>query len=237
MKMPDSDSTVDLARVGLLVPSANIVMERDLQRGLRDVASVHTARMYNVETTAEAESRMLDEYLPRAITDIASLRPHAVVFGCTSAGALRGPAYDQELRRRIEDETGARTVSTIAAATYAVAATGLRRIAILTPYNDELNVKIKASFEEAGSEVVEIQGFGIEDSFALAEPTPDQIASRAIQLVERSKPDLLFISCTDFRALEAAPAVEAATGVPVMTSNLAVLQAVKAALLQPANAS
>lgn len=227
--MTELNPNTDPARVGLLVPSANIVMERDLQRGLRDIASVHTARMFNVETTAEAEGAMLDEHLPRAISYIASLKPRAVVFGCTSAGALRGLSYDQEIRQRIHEETGAEAISTIAAATGAVAAIGARRLAILTPYIDELNVKIRESFE-AVSDVVGIEGFGIDNSFGLAEPTPTEIASCATDLIKRTSPDLLFISCTDFRGLEAAPVVENATGVPVVTSNSAVIAAVRESL-------
>ncbi|GIW10918.1 MAG: hypothetical protein KatS3mg061_1975 [Dehalococcoidia bacterium] len=33
---------------------------------------------------------MLDQYLPHAVADLATLRPDAVLFACTTAGALRG---------------------------------------------------------------------------------------------------------------------------------------------------
>ena len=43
-----------------------------------------------------------------------SARPDVMVFGCTSAGALRGNAYEAELIKRIADETGAETFSVAA---------------------------------------------------------------------------------------------------------------------------
>lgn len=215
------------ARVGVLVPSSNTVMEQDLIRGLGDVADVYAARMYLVETTEAAESEMLDRYFPQALRDLASLRPDVTVFGCTSAGALRGPSYDAQLCAQIEEATAGAAVSTIGSVSGTIAATGRSRIAVLTPYVDDLNAKIRSSLEAGHLEVVAIDGFGIDDNFELATPTPDVIAERAIALVRRSRPDLLFISCTNFRALEAREAIEEAAGVPVVTSNSAVIENVR----------
>ncbi|MFE7423365.1 hypothetical protein [Rhodococcus sp. NPDC057529] len=226
------DGTVDRKRLGLLVPSSNTIMEQDLQRGLKDIASVHSARMYLVETTDGGESAMLDEYLDRAVEDLATLKPDVMVFGCTSAGALRGPDYDRQLCARIQAQTGATTISTIDAAASALAESGHQKVAVLTPYVDELNVKIKSSVEAAGVDVVEIEGLGITDNHGLAEPTPSEIANRAIALIRRTNPAMLFISCTNVRAIEAAQRIETVTGVEVLTSNLAVIRAVEKAVTE-----
>lgn len=222
-----STETHTKARVGLLVPSSNTVMEQDLIRGLRDVAHVYAARMYLVEATQEAESAMLDTYFPQAVADIATLKPEVTVFGCTSAGALRGPEYDRKLCARIEEQTCGSAVSTIAAVSAAISATQSSRIAVLTPYVDELNTKIRSTLKASNIEVLEIEGFGIRDNFELATPTPDEIRERAVALVRRTEPELLFISCTNFQALSAVPAIEAATQVAVVTSNSAVIAAVR----------
>lgn len=218
------------ARVGVLIPSSNTVMERDLRRGIDDLADLYAARMHLVETTADAEAAMLDTYLPQALVDIASIYPRVTVFGCTSAGALRGTTYDRQLCAEIAETTGGTAISTIASVSRAVAASGRTRLAVLTPYVDELNAKIRSSLESDGLEVIDMSGFGIVNNFRLAEPTPEEIADRAVDLVSRSKPEQLFISCTNFRALEAAPTIEARTGVPVLTSNMAVVAAVRDSL-------
>ena len=96
------------ARVGLIVPSSNTVIEVDFYRRLPPTATLHTARMYLEQTTPEGESAMLDEYLPTAINDLRSARPDVMVFGCTSAGALRGNDYEAQLIARIAQETGRR---------------------------------------------------------------------------------------------------------------------------------
>ena len=219
--------TTTLARVGLLVPSSNTIMEQDLIRGLQDVANVHAARMYLVEATEEAEAAMLDVYLPQAVTDLASLKPQVTVFGCTSAGALRGQDGDRNLCAEIEKQTGGESVSTIASVSSAISATGSSRIAVLTPYVDALNAKIRSSLEESDLEVLEVEGFGIDNNFELATPTPIEIVERAVALIQRTAPELLFISCTNFRALAAKTAIEETAQIPVVTSNSAVIAAVR----------
>src|ERR1700749_5257789 len=121
-------------RVGLIVPSSNSVIEVDFYRRLPADATLHTARMYLEETTPEGESAMLDEYLPTAINDLRSARPDVMVFGCTSAGALRGNAYEGELIKRIADETGAETFSVAASVRRVIRETGGRRVGAGTPH-------------------------------------------------------------------------------------------------------
>jgi maleate cis-trans isomerase len=101
-----------MGRVGLIVPSSNTVVETDFIRELPDGVSLHTARMFLAEATAEAERAMVSEYLPRAVADIASVRPDVVAFACTSAGAVLGADGERRLISEIARETGAAVVST-----------------------------------------------------------------------------------------------------------------------------
>ena len=213
-------------RVGLLVPSSNTVMEVDFQRRLPAGASLHTGRMYMVETTPAAEAEMLDVHAFPAARAVASARPDVIVFGCTSAGALRGNAYDAEFCDRIARETGTPGVSVINAVRQAIRARHGHRIAVVTPYIDELNQKIKDSLEEDRElEVVTITGLGITENFAIAEVAPEDIVDFAQRSVEGKQIDLLFVSCTNFRAFDAIDELSDRLGVSVVTSNQAALEA------------
>jgi maleate isomerase len=214
------------ARIGLIVPSSNTVAEVDFYRRLPPDCTLHTARMYLEETTPEGESVMLDEHLPRAITDLATARPDVVVFGCTSAGALRGNAYEAQLIDRIGAETGAQTFSVSASVRHTIRAAGARRVGVITPYVERLNEKIRESLEADGFEVAGIHGLGITENFAIAEAPPERIAEFASECFAGSDIDLLFASCTNFRALDARDDIKAALGVPVVTSNQAALTVV-----------
>mgnify|MGYP001770932308 FL=1 len=211
-------------RFGLLVPSSNTVMEVDFVRNIPSEVTVHTARMYLEETTPEAEAEMLDQYALPAARDVATVRPHVVVFGCTSAGALRGNAYDAYICGEIAKVVRCPVVSTIASVREAIRRSGARQVGVITPYVAELNERIRASLEEDGVKVVGIFGMGIRENFAIAEVQPEDIVNFARRHLSDIGMDLLFVSCTNLRAFEAIPALEKAFSVPVVTSNQAVLK-------------
>jgi maleate isomerase len=218
-------------RVGLLVPSSNTVMEVDFYRRLPEDTTLHTARMFMKDTTPEGESVMLDEYTMPAARALATALTHVVVFGCTSAGALRGNAYDRELCAKIGEETGAEVVSVIASVHEALDRRGGTRVGVITPYVDALNEKIQESVEASGDvKVAGIFGLGIDDNFAIASVEPTVIAAFAREKLAGLDIDLVFVSCTNFRAMDALPMLEQAFELPVVTSNLAAFEAVSRAL-------
>ena len=170
---------------------------------------------------------MLDEFVMPAASDIATARPDVVVFGCTSAGALRGYTYDAELCAHISRITGVPTISTVASVRQALAATGARRVAVITPYVDELNWPVKASLEIHGLEVVAIHGMGITVNFQIAEVEPEFIAQFAADKLAGIQFGCLFVSCTNLRAVDALPLLWDRFDMPCVTSNQAVLEALR----------
>jgi maleate isomerase len=223
-------------RIGMIVPSSNTVAEVDFYRRLPADCTLHTARMYLEETTPEGEAVMLDEHLPRATSDLATARPDVAVFACTSAGALRGNAYEAQLIDRLGAETKAATFSVAASVRWAIRAAGAHRVGVITPYVDSLNEKIAQSLEDDGLEVAGIHGLGITENFAIAEVEPERIAQFASECFAGSDVDLLFASCTNFRAFDAREEIHQALGLPVVTSNQAALAAVLDHLGVPAAA-
>lgn len=221
-------------RLGLMIPSSNTMMESDFIHNAPPGTAVHTARMYMEDTTAEGENRMLDEFALPAARDLGTARPDVVVFGCTSAGALRGNDYDTALCQQISDVAGAPAVSTIGSVRAAIEAAGGARIGVITPYVDLLNEKIKASIEADGPDVVRIEGLGITENFTIAEVSHDEIVDFAVRalgdLADSGAIDLVFASCTNFGAMAARPAIAERLGLPVVTSNQAVFDAAIARL-------
>ena len=220
-----SDDRTKWRRVGVIVPSSNTTVEADFMRALPAGTTVHAARMFLAETTAEAERRMIYDHVPIAVTDLATLRPHVVAFACTSGGAVLGADGEAALIGTIARETGAPVVSTNDAVGKAIELLGVKRVAVLTPYVDELNRAIRTGLEHRGLSVVHIAGLGITDNFGICNVTPGEIVAFAERELAGLYYDLLFVSCTNFRAVEARPLLMQRFGVPVVTSNQATIDA------------
>lgn len=221
-------STQTRIRVALLVPSSNTVMENDLHKGLpADRYTVHTDRMYLVETTREAEIRMIEDFAAQAASDLGTLNPDLFVFGCTSAGSLFGLDYDASVCKKLGSLAGCTPLGVVTAVSDALERAAAKRIAVITPYNEDLTKSVADAVAVNGRQIVAAHGLGITNNVALADPTPDDIVAFAREKLAGVDFDLLFVSCTNFRALEAKPALEAAFNAPVVTSNSAVIAAIR----------
>jgi len=214
-------------RIALLVPSSNTTMENDLHMALpKDRYTIHTDRMYLVETTREAEIAMIEKYAKPAAKDLGTANPDLLVFGCTSAGALFGLDYDAAFCKSLGELAGCPAVGIINAASRAVTEAKSRRIALITPYIDDLTQAVAKALEGDGREVIAAHGMGITVNVELADPSPEEIVEFARSKLKGKSFDTLFVSCSNFRALEAKPALEKEFGARVITSNSAVVDAV-----------
>lgn len=214
------------ARVALVVPSSNTVMENDLHAALpKDRVTVHTARMYLTETTPEAEERMIERDAPKAADDLGTLKPDVLVFGCTSGGSLHGLAFDAQICRDLGERAGCPAIGVISSVSAALRRRDLGTVAVITPYIESLTEAVGRTVGESGMEVVAAHGMGIDVNVALADPTPGDIAEFARARLDGVTFDGLFVSCTNFRSFEAIGRLEEIFGCPVVTSNSATIEA------------
>jgi maleate isomerase len=222
--------TIEDRRIGLIVPSSNTVVEVDFAGNVPPGATLHTARMFLAETTEAAEREMITRYVPQAAIDLASLYPHVVAFACTSGGAVLGADGEAELIEELARTTNARVVSTNDAVKSRIERHDPERVAVITPYVDELNERIRAGLVGRGLNVVHIAGMGLTENYAIALVPPERIVAFAEEQLEGVSFDLLFVSCTNFRGMAARPALIERFGVPVVTSNQATIEATLEAL-------
>ncbi len=102
------------ARIGIVVPSVNTVMEPWAHKVVPDGVSIFAARMFiPPATTPEAFIEMDRNEGKAAIRQLSSVFPDAIAYGCTASSIVQGLAYDAHLRAEIEQDYG--TPSTTAA--------------------------------------------------------------------------------------------------------------------------
>jgi len=100
----------------------------------------------------------------------------------------------------------------------------VEKVAVATPYIDEVNEKEREFLEANGFQVVNIKGLQIEENLEIGRQPPE-VAYRLAKDVDRPEAEAVFISCTNFRTIEVIAALEADLGKPVLSSNTATLWA------------
>lgn len=218
------------ARLGLIIPSVNATIEPEFARLAPPGFSFHAARVMLRETTPEA-LRAMNAEVASAARLVACVDPKAVAYACTSGSFLEG---GDALRRQIADIgaiTSCPVVATSLAMVDALQELHVKRIALATPYLDMLNEIEKRYFESQGFAVVSVRGLGL--SGAAIREVPPQEAYRLARGADRPEAEAIFVSCTDLRAMEVVPLLEAELGKPVLTSNLVTLWALMRACGHP----
>ncbi|MCK4963287.1 MAG: aspartate/glutamate racemase family protein [Anaerolineales bacterium] len=213
-------------RIGLLVPSSDTVMEPDLWRRLPPQASLHVARMYLEDTTVAGEEKMLLEELAPAARRLASINPELIIFGCTSAAALHGMEGDAAIANHVQEIAGCDAITLTQASISEIKKLQVKRLFLFTPYVAELTERLANTFGEAGLHVIGSEGLGLDNDLAIAAVSPEEIRDYVAAAVKRNHlhPDAVFVSCTTFRAFDAAEGIERELGIPVVTSNRAALE-------------
>jgi len=217
-------------RVGLLIPSRNTTLEPEFNRMAPEGVSVHAARMI-LKEASPAALRQMEKEVYRAASVITAVNPDVIVVGCTSGSFIKGLGYDQRLIKKITQLTGVKAITTSTAVIEGLKLLRITRVAVATPYTDEVNEKEKEFIEAHGIRVTGIRGLGYSKpmkSYPLASKpvsligllTP-AIAYKLAMDVDTREADGIFISCTNFRTVEIIEALEKNSGKPVVTSNQA----------------
>jgi maleate isomerase len=213
-------------RIGLIVPSSNTVMEPDFHRHLGHAGIVSTARIFLESVTREAEVRMLEQDLPNAAELIRTTAPDVMVFGCTSAGSLGSLAHDRAIGEKIGKLSGAKAVTVLQAVVSQLRSIGPRKLAVFTPYIEDLTSSIVSSVAEAGFPPIKAAGMGIQINLEIGRVTPEAIIAFVETQIAGCAPDCIFLSCTNWRAIESIEPLQKKLGIPVVSSNQAAINTI-----------
>jgi maleate isomerase len=202
-------------RLGLLVPSVNAIIERDLRLSLPEPVSAHVARMPITRDTPE-QLAALAASVPGAAGLLAHAAVDSIVFACTSGSLYHGLGYDTEITERITEVAGVPASTTSTAVVAALRSLDLTRVLLLTPYEPWLDELVVGFLGAHGIEVTGTAGPALPDPLDTASVAPAAIADAVTDL---GRAEGVFISCTAFRGLEAAGILRDRFGVPVVSSN------------------
>lgn len=205
----------------MLTPSSNTVLEpytSQLFSTYANACSVHFSRfkVTDISLSEKSIQQFDHDAILSAAQRLAEAKVDVIAWNGTAAAWL-GMEQDEVLCARITAETGIAATSTMAAFAAAVDVFKARKLALITPYQTDIQKKIISRYAAQGFSVVHEQHLGDSGNFSFAEYTTDKIRKLALQSAAEN-PDAILIVCTNFRGAPIAQEVEQLAGIPVIDS-------------------
>jgi maleate isomerase len=207
------------ARIGLIVLASDHTIEHEFREIYQlDGVALYESRIrnspeINATTLAEMERGLAgatDVLLPGVPFDV-------VAYGCTSGTVVIG---EETVFKRIrEARPGVACTTPITAAIAGLKKLGAGRIALLTPYVEEVNQMLRRFIEARGMAVPVMGSFNHENDNEVARITQDSIKDAIRALMREPGVEGVFVSCTSLRVASIVEELEVELGKPVTSSN------------------
>lgn len=208
-------------RIGLAALSGNQTTEYEFRQLLDlDGVAFYTSRLPDSVHVSPETLRETEQHLADAVSLILPGLPLDVVaFTCTSATIVNGE--DRIFGRIREVRPDVSCTTPITAALAAMSALGLKRIGLLTPYMESINVMMRQYIEDRGVSVPVMGSFLNPNDSQVARIERESIRQAVRNLAAQGGIDGVFVSCGSLRLFGIVDELEAEIGLPVFSSNTA----------------
>jgi maleate isomerase len=209
---------VPTARIGLIIPSVNRLSEPQFMHFAPPGLGIHVTRA-RIAGKWRKPVTELAPIIADAAGTLSDSSPDLIVYHCTDSSMREGLDGERRILDIVRRETGIDAVSTSALVAEALRALGIKKLVIVSPYQD--NEVIITYLQSCGFTVVHDVALRLPGHEASG-ATPERWVETTLAHV-RDEADGYFLSCTNTTQIEAIEDLEAALGKPVVSSNQAVL--------------
>jgi maleate cis-trans isomerase len=205
-------------KVLIVVPENNTTMEPEIAALCPELAPIPVARVKR-----PARTLLLEDLPAYADATLAAIEPFAdrqldlVIYGCTAAGFLGGPAGNARMVERLRERTHATVVSTAGAMIDALRSEGVSSAAMVTPYLAPVNDGLRSYLESAGIGVETLNSFFCKTTAELGRITEEQVLELALRTVTPQSKSL-FVACSQLPTLNVVAKLRAQLDIPVWSS-------------------
>ena len=217
-----ADTLAPRAIIGVMTPAMNTVVQPELEL-LRPAGVTNQMQRFRLG------GEQISDDLPEEMAKLMDCNPIAIAVGLTTDA---GPGGVEKLSRRCDElanKVGIPVCNASIAVQKALHTLNAKRIAVLTPFNAEIDQHVKANIESGGCEVVAIRGTEAPSLPAICETPVAQIHDLAMELLNCDCDALAQIG-TALPVVGLIDELEQKSGKPVIACNAAVYwQALRAA--------
>lgn len=205
------------AKIGLIYPSPGWVMEPEFYAMSPEGVITSTTRISLLETNSEQLALLGDQSIEAA--RLLSQGPIDVIaLGCTSGSFIGGSKYDNDLvKGMVESSGGIPSITTSGSVVAALKAFDVKKIAVATPYIEEVNERGKNYLEENGFEVTNMIGLNLLYDRQI-DSQPYETVYKLAKDVDTEDAEAVVILCTGLRSIGVLEHLEKDLGKPVISA-------------------
>jgi len=216
------------AKMGVIIPSTNTVVESDFWDMRIPGATFHTGRIYIAQPNLSSDAAMenllaqVQTAIEVAVRDVMTCKPDYLLMGMSAPTFWGGQEGSQRFAEKMRTLSGLKISMGSEACRAALEVYKAKRIAVFTPYQPIMRQQIVRYFEDCGFQVVRYKDLRCPSATAIAEITPADL--RPV-LQELDGPDIdALVQCgTNLSMIRLAADAEGWLGKPVIAINTATL--------------
>ena len=204
--------------IGVVTPF-DFALDRELWRWVPDQVSLHVTRTpYVAEPVSiELAEAVSDEAQVRDATrDLLIVEPAVVAYACTSGSFVGGVAGERGLVEAMCGAGAPVAVTTSGALLAALAALRVERVAVATPYVENVTIRLHDFLAEAGFRTVSGAYLGLDRDIW---KVPYETTAGLIREADSADAQAVFVSCTNLPTYDLIGPLEQDLGKPVLTAN------------------
>lgn len=214
------DFTTDPAvpAMGLIVLQSDETIEQDFRRIFAPDVMIYVTRIPTATEVTRDTLQTMADTLPAAASLFAEPTQFSVVgYGCTSGTAQIGA---DNIARLVRMGCATPEVTQPVTALLAACETlNIKRLGFLSPYVAEVSAHIIKVLETNDVACPVFGSFDEACETVVAHISPQSTYDAALELAAKGGIDALFLSCTNLRTFDIIEKLEAATGLPALSSN------------------
>ena len=205
--------------MGLIVLQVDETIEGEFREAFRTSKNqIFVTRIPSgLEVTAKTLTSM-EQHISASAKLLPQSREFSVIgYGCTSASAIIGSEKISDL---IKSGCSTREVTNpLLAATEYAKHLGVTKLALLSPYIEEVNTPLRKAFKTNGLSTEAFGTFGEGQEEKVARISESSTIEAAITLGQDPSTEAVFISCTNLRTFNCLDKIANTIDKPVLSSN------------------